>query len=260
MSISDVFNDLHGTIDPTKFVPLRDSKSIPAEQVRKLIEYLDVDEKHLFENPAGIIYRYYYWDGLYLAPLFSVDPKQLSFMFGSVENPKQMLHYGHMLVKAGLSFRAVQQSGDYVQLFGMIDKKVLFHVYADLYREIPDEQKWEAYRAMHVRAETGFDTLPSWILRDLFSVQAFKSKKRGDRLKLLRRKVGGRDRFTVYHGSNSDFDPKDDFCWTLKREIAQFFASRFDANGVVVKKIVAFDEVLDFFDDRKEAEVLLKII
>lgn len=260
MGIKELFNDLHGSIDPRTFVPLSESISAPAERFRELVEYLNVDPSFLYENPLGVVYRYYFWDGLYLAPLVSINVREISKLFGEIENQVQISQYGEMLMKASMKFQLIRANKEYITLFNMIDKKVLFHVFASLYDEIPDKQKWEAYRAMHVRAETGFDMLPNRIMQDLLKVQAYKSLQRKVRLQKLKSKIHNRATFTIYHGHNAEYDPKDDFCWTMQKETAQFFADRFgNKNGKVSRKVITFDDVLDFFDDRNEAEILLKV-
>jgi hypothetical protein len=257
MNIAELFGDLHGTINPETLEPLSNNPHI---DIFEITDYLGIDEKYLWENPKGIIHRYFYWDELYLTPINVFDIEGLVAMYGTKEEPKFKVSYGNMLKKAAEEFHELKAEKNFVHLFDIIDKKVLFYLYNKLYKEIPDEQKWDAYKEGHVRAENGFDMIDKDILNDLLTVQVYKSPDRPKRLQQLKDRLKDDKSFLIYHGHNEEFDPKDEMCWTLNYHTAKFFAHRFEnEGGTISQKTIVFDDVLDYFDDRKEAEIILKI-
>lgn len=62
---------------------------------------------------------------------------------------------------------------------------------------------------------------------------------------------------TIYHGHNFENDPKDEYSWTLNEKTAEFFANRFNSHGKVSEKKIKFEKVIDFFDSRNEAEIIV---
>ncbi len=242
-NIANLFRDIHGPIDFNKVQPWKDSDKTSA--------LLKVDKKYLYHNPSSFLDKYFYFDGIYYA---NISPDSFPFLS---ENMLQTIINGFK--KSILHFATLVKNEEYVQLFDIVDKKVLIKVYTDLYDKIPDFQKWEAYINLHIRSEYGFDLIPQTILDDLIAKQVYNSKERPERLQGLKIKIKNKDTFVVYHGINGNYDPKDEMSWTLSKKVASFFAERFGNKGKVVKKTINFDEVIDFFNHRNEEEILLKI-
>lgn len=64
----------------------------------------------------------------------------------------------------------------------------------------------------------------------------------------------------VYRGGNSASTPYEKaYSWTTDMNIAQFFASRLgNDEGYIVKGEVAKEDIIDYFDERNEKEVIIK--
>ena len=150
----------------------------------------------------------------------------------------------------------LQKSKKYDELFSRVDKKVLFTVFQELFDEIPDNQKYDIFIDLYVRSEFGFEKLPKDILEKCFRVRQLSSewKQRMQELSKLKKNPDGT--VTVYRGEGSR-STKDGMSWTLTRKIAKFFANRFGQSGKVVTKKVKPEEIMDYLQDRGEAEVLL---
>lgn len=244
MNIQELFADLHGTIDPEKdLVPLHNTA---------LAVVLEAPVAYLYANPKGIIDRYIYFDGLYMNSIWLVNGNW-------TETPKEILDSIRLTIKQGSAFFAkLRRDKEYVHLFECVDKKVLFYLYNKLYSEIPDDQKWDAYHAAHIRAENGFDFLKPEIWKDLLKNKWTLSKKRKSNIRDLKAIVGNEKEITIYHGHNKGFDPKDEMSWTLDYGTARFFANRFNAAGEISSKKVKVRDVADFFNERGEQEIILK--
>lgn len=66
------------------------------------------------------------------------------------------------------------------------------------------------------------------------------------------------DTFTVYRGLQENAQ-EDGLSWTLSKDVAEWFASRFENNGEIIEKTVHKTEVIAYFNDREEEEIILDI-
>jgi hypothetical protein len=255
MDIKELFLDIHGTSDVDIWQPLAENPEIDTET---LAVYLEVDVNHLWEDKSSLLNRYLYFDGLYLWKLDSVDINVLESI-SKMRSKLSNLTLGKQIRESAAYFKHVKDvEKDFPKLFGMIDKKVLFWVFNNIFDQIPLEQQWEAYHEAHIRAETGFDKVHEDIMQYLLTTSVYKSKERRTRLRKLK-KVVGDDTFTIYHGHNKGYNPKDDISWTLDYGVSQFFANRFGNNGEISTKTIKYKDVLDYFNDRNEHEIILKL-
>ena len=66
------------------------------------------------------------------------------------------------------------------------------------------------------------------------------------------------DTFTVYRGLQENAQ-EDGLSWTLSKDVAEWFANRFDNEGEIIEKVIHKSEVIAYFNDRDEEEVVLDI-
>lgn len=66
------------------------------------------------------------------------------------------------------------------------------------------------------------------------------------------------DTFTVYRGLQENAQ-EDGLSWTLSKDVAEWFANRFDNEGEVIEKVIHKSEVIAYFSDRDEEEIVLDI-
>lgn len=258
-----LFNECHGTIDWKHVIPLKKKDEFKAYQ---LADYLKIDVDHLWFNKRGFLYSVFYFDGLFYFDFMGLA--DLGALMALDKAAKKVKNNGgtfigmskDKLTRTADRFRSIKEKGDYVLLCDIVDKKVALKVFCDIYNEIPDEQKWDAYVALHTGVETGFESVPKRIYKDLFTKQYKKSKKREDRLRTLKAiaSLCKGEKLTIYHGYNGGaYDPHDDMSWTLSRQTAEFFANRFHVKGEIIEKKIDLSEVIDFITSRGENEILL---
>lgn len=66
------------------------------------------------------------------------------------------------------------------------------------------------------------------------------------------------DTFVVYRGLQENAQ-EDGLSWTLSKDVAEWFANRFDNEGEVIEKVIHKSEVIAYFSDRDEEEIVLDI-
>ena len=66
------------------------------------------------------------------------------------------------------------------------------------------------------------------------------------------------DIFTVYRGLQENAQ-EDGLSWTLSKDVAEWFANRFDNEGEIIEKVIHKSEVIAYFSDRDEDEIVLDI-
>lgn len=64
------------------------------------------------------------------------------------------------------------------------------------------------------------------------------------------------DKVTIYRGVKPNSSTKA-LSWSLNKETAQWFANRFEENGTVYQAKIRKEDILAFFDGRKEQEVVV---
>lgn len=64
------------------------------------------------------------------------------------------------------------------------------------------------------------------------------------------------DEIEIYRGVKPDSSPKA-LSWTLNKEVANWFAKRFEDNGVVYKAKIKKKDILAYFNQRNENEVVV---
>ena len=66
------------------------------------------------------------------------------------------------------------------------------------------------------------------------------------------------DTFVVYRGLQENAQ-EDGLSWSLSKNVAEWFAGRFENDGEIIEKIVHKTEVIAYFNDRDEKEIVLDI-
>lgn len=66
------------------------------------------------------------------------------------------------------------------------------------------------------------------------------------------------DTFVVYRGLQENAQ-EDGLSWTLSKDVAEWFANRFDNEGKIIEKVIHKSEVIAYFNDRDEEEIVLDI-
>lgn len=137
-----------------------------------------------------------------------------------------------------------------------VDKRMKMNALEIFYEDIPSVERYDVFREVYARIEYNFQDHREFIIncfKDRFCSQDWNSAK----INLFKETKGNRT-ITIYRGEGSkSSDIKNAFSWTLDKSVAEFFAKRFDSDGVVYKANISFDDVIDYIEHRNEKEILV---
>lgn len=254
LDMSSLFKSLHGAIDKKDLQPLSkyiDKPKFPSQkEVDDAVEFLKIDPEFLFYDKSSMLTPIVYWRGLVYYGFHGNLNMEALKMFQTNRFFDQMNKWVDEAVK----------KKDYETLFQRMDKKILIPTFVDIYKEIPDNQKYDIFTDLYVRSEYGFQSFPVEIIKDCFSKREL-SKDWKKRMLDLKKKIKLNDDSTVtlYRGENVDSANSDDaFSWTLSNKTAKFFADRFSkGKGKINTKNVDPKEIIDYLDNRGEEEIIM---
>lgn len=149
------------------------------------------------------------------------------------------------------------EENDFDTFISVLDKRLKLDAFKVFYEDIPSGQRYDIFREMYARLEYGFANEKDF-LESCFK-DRFSSQKWNEAMLKLWLNSSSKSSISIYRGEGTKSTPYEDaFSWTLDKKVAEFFANRFDANGVVYKASVKFDDVIDYIEHRNEQEILVK--
>lgn len=260
--LSMIFKELHGALDLKSLVPLKKLELVPKEQWEELVDYLGVDESDLYQNPSAVLNPFCYVKDAVYTDLYSLNAKHLKLMYDkaqwvTMENEKPKSFIQVMNERMG----GLISRNEWEGVFSLMDKKLLIPRFIEYFDRVPVSQRYEIFVQLYVRSEYGFEKFSDEFLKKVFA-ERFLSTEWEERMSILKRKVKKQyteddHTFIVYHGHNSEHNPKDEYSWTLKKNVAKFFANRFGTEGTISEKRISLKDVVDFFVSRGEDEIIL---
>jgi hypothetical protein len=150
-----------------------------------------------------------------------------------------------------------KKENDYENLFSYMEKKILISKYIELFDYIPVEQKYNCFRDLWARSEYGFDQFKPSFLKKVFSCKEY-SEERNESMIKLKEEIEDHEFLKVYRGVTPHSTPYDKaISWTLDVDTAEWFASRFDSKGKVMKAEIHINDINDYLYNRNEKEILL---
>jgi len=252
--IEDIFRGAHAAIDPDDLVPIQDVLDRPKfptqEQFDEVVDFLKADPEHFFYDSSNMLHPFIYWKG----PVFHAFFGGLNIEAMKMMKDDKRLEYHQSRAEKDL------KANDYVALFTHMDKKVLIPNFIEMYKEIPDNQKYDVFIDLYVRSEYGFSMFPKSLINDLFSKRKLSSEW-SSRMREFKKvaKLNPKGLIRIYRGENKQSAGQEEaYSWTLSRKTAEFFANRFSrGSGNVISKMIDPKDILDYIDDRSESEVLV---
>ena len=236
-TIDQAFKKAHDIIDKKSLKPLSTvvgKKDMPTkEELEQAADILDLDIENFFYDPNSFTH-FIYWKGpIFIEiPIFSTDI--IKSMKGRLDQKRKAL-----------------SNKNFIKVFSMLNKKVAIPTFIEMYDQIPDDQKYDAFVYIYTTSEYGFSMFPKKIIKDLFSKRKMSSewKSRMDKFK-KETKLNPDGTLTIYRGEGSQSN-NNGLSWSTDKETADFFANRF-GKGKVTTKNIHPDEVIDAFDAENE--------
>ncbi|MDV3428804.1 MAG: hypothetical protein LIR50_17575 [Bacillota bacterium] len=188
-----------------------------------------------FYKTNGKLYPYCYFKGFILIEIYDMSKKFFND-FRIVEIIKQRNE----------SMNKFLLNKQYEEIFTFIDKPLRFIFYKSLFDKIPDNQKYSVFKSVYTSSEYGFNQLSRDFLDKIFKYNIAPKE-------WFRENV-----ITIYRGEGDKSTSYTEACsWTINKEIADFFAHRFDSDGIIYKAKVRQQDILDYINDRNEQEILV---
>jgi hypothetical protein len=137
------------------------------------------------------------------------------------------------------------ESKNYSKLFVLIDKPFRFEWYQKLFNDIPKDQRYPIFKRIYSSSEYGFNNLDKDFVKEIFKDN------------IINKDLFDNDIITIYRGEASKSTPYiKAYSWTTDLETAEWFANRFNSNGIVYKGKVKVTDILDY-NDNNESEILV---
>ncbi|MSU01380.1 hypothetical protein [Tissierella pigra] len=221
------------------------------EEIKEMIDYLDVDSSNLYYFHSDITSLFYYIDEeefIYI----KIPPTSLEAM--NFINAKKIV--GRIIKKQA----KYMDNGDYNGVFNLIETKYKIEAFLqllNLYKHnmvlIKPEELFEIFSDVYTLSEFGFNEFNKEDFLLLFSMNTnndYKSNIEKD----------GNGYVTIYRGEGEQSSPLDEaYSWTLDKDKAEWFANRYDTEEVcrVYQAKVHIDNIKAYFEDRGEEEVIV---
>lgn len=250
MHIATLFESMHSMIDEETLKPIIDMKKeelekygLTIQDVLETCDLLSIEADRLYHESTNFVYPFCYWDGFYFKSFLTLKPEALTEIGDDKrfkEQKKQMHEY------------ITEQNWDAVLTF--CDKKVSFPVLSYVMKFAPKNKHAEMFIDTYTRNEYGFDRINPDMVRSALSEPAGGAYD----ISLAEENPDVNGYYTVYRGNTEKSTTLDKaYSWTLSREVAYFFATRFNSVGIIYVGKVHKDKIRAYINSRSEKEVLV---
>jgi len=216
-------------------------------------------------------------------PDFAVDPKDYAKLYEAIQKQHEPLHpdllpyyeedsfamLRHPLIYQVPFFSGGQANYQYQVKLKMVKKAVQeknweryvwlherpyrLSAFAEVVEHLDDNRYWKLLGSLWVDTENGWAHLNQW--------RRYFSSSRSGRNNLMDWDEqmafdSLADTVTIYRGCQKGLN-EDGISWTLKRDKAEWFATRFGKKGVVLEKEVSKRDIIAVFTGRNEFEVVI---
>jgi hypothetical protein len=249
--VHTVFQESSAEVDFNEMLRLVDHPELQPDGFEELAKRMDADPSCFYLDPNAILYRYLYYKDLFFY--------QFTFLSLKIENELCSTETRNDLLSEVKRFKAQREwlmgklEKDVETFLYLSDKRVRFRLYAELFDRIPDDTKFNVFMEVYTRGEYGFDRLDPDFIRKVFSYRELSEEHRfRDSFPDVKEYV------TVYRGATEKSTPLNrTYSWTLKKDVAKYFANRWGSRGTVYKARVRADNIIAYYDGRNEEEVLV---
>ena len=137
---------------------------------------------------------------------------------------------------------------DFNSILYLIEKPYRMQVFIENFYIIPNKYKYNIFLEIYISSEYGFKELIESGFIDI--ILKYKPEKEYNGLP---------EELIIYRGEGKLSTEKEKaLSWTLKKEVAEFFANRFNSNGKIYKGKVKKENIIDYLKERGEEEILVK--
>lgn len=141
----------------------------------------------------------------------------------------------------------------YSKIIFLHERPYRLQAFISIAKDLPDEKYWSLLASIWTDTENAWQNLEQW--RELFSSSRSKRERLMDRDEVLALSSLP-DTVKVYRGCQKGIN-EDGISWTLKRDKAEWFATRLGKDGVVLEKEISKNDIIAVFTNRNEFEVIV---
>lgn len=246
MDRATLFWMIHGEIDLNKALRLIDHPEHQPDGFYQAAEILEANKDKFYFNPQSLIFPYFYLDDFFFYQFHSLLIGNLTAMgeYSTINHFKNMRRHACILY----------QREYFSALLFFLDKPIRLTMYQKLFNKIPDHEKFDLFIDVYSSVEYGFDRIDPAFIRSVFEYR-FKS----------RTWIPFKDQFphvgewvTVYRGVTEKSSPLNrSYSWTLNKDVAEFFARRFNSLGKVIVAETRPEDIICYVNSRNEEEVII---
>ncbi|KZR56951.1 hypothetical protein [Bacillus badius] len=180
------------------------------------------------------------WKGLLYYQFIGLNKEVLE-----MELPRLSKQYHHIQ-------NLLKEKNFFLLLSTIVDKSILIRSYLKLFKEIPDQEKFDLFIKVYNRSEYHFDELDERFLEQLMKYRP--SNSIYNPLSSFLEK----EMIEVYRGVGKlSLPASKGFSWTLDKKVAEWFASRFSDGGAVYRACIRPDKIIAYIKERNEEEIIL---
>lgn len=142
---------------------------------------------------------------------------------------------------------------NYNRVVYLHERPYRLQAFIQIAKYLSDEKYWSLLASIWTDTENAWQNLDEW--RKLFNSSRPKRQRLMDRDEVLAYDSLP-DTVKIYRGCQKGIN-KDGISWTLKRDKAEWFATRFSKDGVVLEKEIQKKDIIAVFTNRNEFEVIV---
>lgn len=142
---------------------------------------------------------------------------------------------------------------NYSRVVYLHERPYRLQAFIQIQKYLSDEKYWSLLASVWTDTENAWQHLDEW--RELFNSSRPKRQRLMDRDEVLAYDSLP-DTVKVYRGCQKGIN-EDGISWTLKRDKAEWFATRFSKDGLVLEKEIQKKDIIAVFTNRNEYEVII---
>lgn len=142
---------------------------------------------------------------------------------------------------------------NYSRVVYLHERPYRLQAFIQIQKHLSDEKYWSLLASVWTDTENAWQHLDEW--RELFNSSRPKRQRLMDRDEVLAYDSLP-DTVKVYRGCQKGIN-EDGISWTLKRDKAEWFATRFSKDGLVLEKEIQKKDIIAVFTNRNEFEVII---
>ena len=142
---------------------------------------------------------------------------------------------------------------NYNRVVYLHERPYRLQAFIQIAKYLSDEKYWSLLASIWTDTENAWQNLDEW--RKLFNSSRPKRQRLMDRDEVLAYDSLP-DTVKIYRGCQKGIN-EDGISWTLKRDKAEWFATRFSKDGLVLEKEIQKKDIIAVFTNRNEFEVIV---